>query len=171
MFKHRFVQILTICFQLCLLAVLFVPVMYDYGSSVTLWDKICQSYQSGNANDILTLSLYYIPVIITIVFMVVFEGRFRYVLAAMVSSMGLTITLIQFVFPAFASPYLFQIYQIGLYLLLSLQIITIILCIVGVSLNQCDADKPNQYIDTKSDTEEIIIEDIKSQIKKTKGTN
>lgn len=165
MFKHRFIQVLTVCFQLCLLAVLFVPVTYDYNVSVTLWDKIRESYQVGNANDLLTLALYYVPVIATMIFVVIFESNFKYVLAAISSSMGLTLTLIQYIFPALASPYLFQVYQIGLYLLIAIQCITIVLCIIGTCL-KIDNAQQSEYVDTRSDTEEIIIEDIKKQIEK-----
>lgn len=169
MFKHRFVQVLTVCFQLCLLAVLFVPIRGDYNVSVTLWDKIVQSYKTASAGDILTLSLYYLPVIITTIFVALFEGRFKYVLAAVSSSLGLTITLVQFIFPAVSDTYLFYIYQVGLYILISIQVATVILCVVGVSLKRPEEMSREDKIDTKSDTQELLIEDIKTEMNKTGG--
>ncbi len=164
MFRFKFIQILTVCFQLCLLFALFVPVTQDYGVSVSIWNEIVQSFKTANAEYMLTFSFYYLPNIITMILLVVFQNKIKYLLSAVASAFGLSIVLIQYIFPAIASPYLFSIYDIGLYVILGLQFAVIISCIIGVSLGDpIDNDLP--YVDFKKDTQEILLDDINKGFK------
>ncbi len=164
MFKFKFIQIVTVCFQLCLLFALFIPVIEDYGTDVTIWSKIIQSFKTANAEYMLTFSFYYLPNIITMILLIVFKSKVKYLLSAVASSFGLSIVLIQYIFPAVANPYLFYVYSAGVYIILSLQVAVIILCIIGVSLGNPENDNL-PYVNLKKDTQEILINDINNNIK------
>lgn len=159
MFKNRFIQILTVCFQICLLIALFIPITEDYASKVTIWSKIVESFKSGNRELILVNSLYYLPNIIAIMLVVIFTSRLKYLLAAISSSFGICLVLIQYIFPAVETPYLFYVYNLGLYVILALQFLIIIFCILGVSLDEIKEDKPildkKQF---KENTQEILLD-------------
>lgn len=160
MFKKRFIQILTVCFQICLLIALFIPITEDYTNKVTLWNKIVESFKSGNSELILVNSLYYIPNIIAIILVVIFNSKIKYLLAAVASSFGISLVLIQYIFPAVATPYLFYVYNLGLYVILALQFLIIILCILGISLDEIKGENPILTDkQSKENTQEILLDD------------
>lgn len=159
MFKNKFIKVLTVCLQICLLIALFIPITQEYSNKITIWSKIVESFRLANSELILVNSLYYLPNIISIILVVVFSGRIKYLLAAVSSTFGISVLLIQYIFPAVATPYLFYVYNLGLYVILALQFLIIILCILGVSLDNTNESK--QVLSNKQakeNTQEILLD-------------
>ena len=160
MFKKRFIQILTICFQVGLLVAMFIPIMQENSNNVTIWNKIVEDFKSGNSELILIDSLYYIPNIITIILVAIFKTKIKYLLAAVASSFGVSILLIQYIFPAVATPYLFYTYSLGFYAIPALQFLIIIFCILGISLDEIKGENPILTDrQAKENTQEILLDD------------
>lgn len=138
MFGKKLVQIVTVALQAGLLAVLFVPAIHDYELSLSLWNVIATGYQTYSWEDILTYSVYYIPVLAGILLVALLESRLRYGVSLLSASMGLMLTLSQYLFPALGASYLFPVYQWGLYLLLALECAVILFSFIGI----CQKDAP-----------------------------
>lgn len=153
--KNKVIKWITILLQLGLLGVLFVPFVHDYEFSRTLWDNILKSYQSGNLADVLTYGIYYIPVAVGTLLVLLLESRVRYGIALLSASMGFTLTLSQYLFPALSAGYQFAVYQPGLYVLLGLQCAVILFSLIGICCKEPPLPSYLQPVDFKNDTAEL----------------
>ncbi len=159
MFRTKFLQVFALCLQFSILIFLFVPLSQGVGINGSILAKILQAFVNLDIENILVLSLYYLPTIISIIFMLCIQNSARYLLTAVSASFCLALTLVQYIFPAFAQAYLFSCYTTALYVLLILEIVLIAICIIAVSLaSPSDFFLPN--FDYKSNTQEIFLDDI-----------
>lgn len=136
MLKKRLVQTLTAILQGAILVSLFLPAVQDYERFQSIWERTRFAFQIQNTADIFTNCLYFIPIIIALLLVILLESKFRYAVSLLAAGMGITLTLSQFIFPALSQNYLFSVYQPGLYLLLLFQSLTILTSIAGICLKQ-----------------------------------
>ncbi len=165
--KYKIIKWVTIILQLGLLGVLFVPFIHDYELSSSLWDIIRDGYRTGTLADVLTFTLYYVPVAIGIIVVLLLDSRVRYGISLLSATMGLTLTLTQYLFPALAAGYSLVIYQAGLYILLGLECAVILFSLIGICCKDPALPSYLQPVDPLSDTAEIRLP--ASAKKKKKG--
>ena len=154
--KKRIVQLVTVLLQLGLLVALFLPITRDYDVSKSLWSMATEGMATGSVQDILAGSIYYVPVVVSLLLVMLLDSKIRYALALLSSSMGLSLLLTQAVFPAFSMPYLFSIYQIGLYLSLLFEVLTIVFCCIGIC-DKSGREPVKNKVSPKRNTVEIPV--------------
>ena len=154
--KRRLVQLITAALQLGLLVALFLPFMHDYDLSKSLWSMATEGMSTGSVSDILSGSLFYVPVVVSLLLVALLDSKIRYGIALLSSAMGFSLLLTQAVFPAFSMSYLFSVYQIGLYLTLTFEVLTIVSCCIGICEKPVDASAPKK-VSPKRNTVEIPV--------------
>lgn len=161
MIRKRLVRVLTAILQGAILVCLFLPAVQDYDQRVSIWGRTLQAFDFHSTADILTCCLYFIPVLIGLLLVVLLDSKFRYAVSLLAAGMGLTLVLSQFIFPALSQSYLFSVYQPGLYLLLLFQALTILTSIAGI----CQKQTPEELL-AASATAELDIKKINERLRR-----
>lgn len=161
MIKKRLVQALTAILQGAILVTLFLPAIQDYDKTVSLWNRTLQAFQFHSTGDIFTQCLYFVPVLIGLLLVILLDSKFRYAVSLLAAGMGLTLTLSQFFFPALSQTYLFSVYQPGLYLLLLFQALTVLTSIAGV----CQKQTPEELLESSA-TAELDLKKINDRLRR-----
>lgn len=164
--KYQLIKWVTIVLQLGLLGALFIPFIHDYELSSSLWDIIQDGYRTGSLEDVLTFMLYYVPVAIGALLVLLLESRIRYGISLLSAAMGLTLTLTQYLFPALAAGYSLVVYQMGLYVLLGLQCAVILFSLIGICSKGPAIPAYLQPVNPSSDTAEILLPESVKKKKK-----
>lgn len=156
--KYKVIKWITVVLQLGLLGALFLPFVHDYELSASLWSVITNGYRNGALEVIFTYALYYIPVVVGILLVLLLESRLRYGISLLAATMGLTLTLSRTLFPAIAAGwYTFAVYQMGLYVLLGLECAVILFSLIGICCKEPPLPAYLQPVDPKTDTAEIVL--------------
>ena len=160
MVRNKLVQICALLLELLSLTALFLPAFDNYGARKSFWNLITEDFSSGAAGGILTNSLYYLPVIISGILLILLESKIRYGFSLLSASAGLTLLLSQYLFPAVEAPYLGESYQVGLYALAAVQCALILLSFFGICLKESSDNRKETPVDFKSNTLELPLEEI-----------
>ncbi len=161
MLKKRLVQTLTVILLGAILVSLFFPAVQDYAQFQSFWDRTLFAFQTHNTADLFTNCLYFIPILIALLLIVLLESKFRYAVSLLAAGMGATLTLSQYIFPAFSQNYLFSVYQPALYLLLLFQTLAIFTSIIGICLKQT----PEELLQNSA-TAELDLKKINKRLRR-----
>ena len=144
----------TIILQSGILVALLLPAILNYDESSSLLEYLISSFKSGHTTIVLTGALYYVSVLAGVFLTALLDSKIRYAVVLMSATMGLTLVLVQFIFPALQDSYLFSTYQIGIYLLLGCQFITIVFSCIGICAKE--SFRPSlSLLESRQDTAEF----------------
>lgn len=167
MIKRKIIYVITVILHVLILISLFLPAIKDYNVTSSIMGKVYDTLSSGDKTYIFTYAVYYIPIIISGIVIALLDNRVKYVFGVISSTLGLALSLYMFIFPAMGNNYLFATYQFGIYTLLLLQVTTILLCSIGISLKNIEDINPiedDKAVDAKSFTTEIPVSKIISKL-------
>jgi hypothetical protein len=141
MIRRKLLQIIVVCLQAAVLVALFLPARCDYAYSQSVWGLMTEAFSYGEWGGGVTFLCYFIPPVASGLLVALLEGRGRYAASLISATMGLTLSLAQFWFPALQDGYLYGVYRFGAYLLLLLEALLVVFSFLGV----CIKDTPDFY--------------------------
>lgn len=160
MIKQKIVQTIAVILHILILISLFFPAFNEYGETYSMAGKIYKTILTGDKAYIITYAMFYLPIIVSGILIALIDGRNKYIVGIISSTIGISLSLYMFLIPAIGNNYLFTIYEFGLYTMSILQVSTLLICCIGVCLKKVNYFEDKIDVDQKCFTSEISIDEI-----------
>ena len=160
MVQRKIVQIVAVILHVLILISLFLPAMNEYGEIYSMARIIYEAISVGNKTYIITYAMFYLPIIVSGILIALIDGRNKYIVGIVSSTIGLSLSLYMFIIPAIGNDYLFATYEFGLYSMTILQAVTLLICCIGACFKDGNYSEDEITVDEKGFTSEIPIDEI-----------
>ncbi len=160
MILKKIIQISAESLNLVILIAMFLPAVTDETNTYSVFNIIIDSFIKADKMNILVYMIYYIPTLMSIIFISILKNRFRYAFSLLSASMGLTVTLLNFILAALSDNFKFLSCQYGIYMILCFEIIEIIICFIGISVGDLSVSENFYHSGFKDITTEIPLNEI-----------